>query len=235
VSYTEHPVETRTVTPCAEFPNDNPALHLGAIWVCLQATGPATCERPEAPQRVEVIAVQPEAIVVVEPEPIVLEAPEPSTDPVPPVLEAAEEEDDEEIEIVEDLVFDEVVDESPEPANAEGVDDPFVALGEVIEATARGAGASEAAIAALRVVLGRERVTADTSDELLVLREQAAAWQAILRGESEDFGACGVSSLDEWSALAIARTMGEMNRADGLRRELRRRGVAAFGLVIEAA
>jgi hypothetical protein len=29
--------------------------------------------------------------------------------------------------------------------------------------------------------------------------------------------------------------MGEMGRADGLRRELRRRGVAAFGLVIEAA
>jgi hypothetical protein len=231
-------VETRTVTPCAEFPNDNPVLHLGAIWVCLEVTGPASCERPEAPEPVVVLAVQPEAIVVVEPEPIVLEAPEPSTDPVPPVLEAVEEEDDEEIEIVEDLAFGDVVDESPEPANAEGaevVEDPFVALGEVIEGVARAAGASEAAVASLRIVLGRERVTADTSDDLLVLREQAAAWQAILRGESEDFGACGVSSLDEWSALAIAKTMGEMNRADGLRRELRRRGVAAFGLVIAAA
>ncbi len=228
-------METRTVTPCAEFPNDNPALHLGAIWVCLEVTGGASCEPPEAPEPVVVLAVQPEAIVVVEPEPIVLEAPEPSTDPVPPVLEAADEEDDEDIEIVEDLAFGDVVDESPEPANAEGVEDPFVALGEVIEATARGAGASEGAIASLRIVLGRERVTADTGDELLVLREQAAAWQGILRGESEDFGACGVSSLDEWSALAIAKTMGEMNRADGLRRELRRRGVAAFGLVIEAA
>jgi hypothetical protein len=110
-----------------------------------------------------------------------------------------------------------------------------VALGEVIEGVARAAGASEAAVASLRIVLGRERVTAETGDELLVLREQAAAWQGILRGESEDFGACGVSSLDEWSALAIAKTMGEMNRADGLRRELRRRGVAAFGLVIAAA
>jgi hypothetical protein len=228
-------VETRTVTPCAEFPNDNAALHLGAIWVCLEVTGAASCERPEAPEPVVVLAVEPEAIVVVEPEPIVLEAPEPSTDPVPLVLEAVEEEDDEDIEIVEDLAFDEVVDESPEPANAEVVEDPFVALGEVIEATARGAGASEVALASLRIVLGRERVTADTSDELLVLREQAAAWQGILRGESEDFAACGVSSLDEWSALAIAKTMGETSRADGLRRELRRRGVAAFGLVIEAA
>lgn len=221
--------------PCAEFPNDNPALHLGALWVCLETTGPATCEPPDEPEPVVVLPVEPEAIVLVEPVPIVLEPPAPSTDPVPPVLEAVEDGDDADIEIVEELVFEDVVDESPEPAHADVIDDPFVALGEVLEATARAAGASEPAIASLRIVLGRERVTADTSDELLVLREQAAAWQAILRGESEDFAACGVASLDEWSAIAVARAMGEMNRADGLRRELRRRGVAAFGLVIEAA
>jgi len=235
VSYTEQPVETHTVTPCAEFPNDNPALHLGAIWVCLEATGPATCERPFVPEPVVAITVEPEAIVVVTPEAIVLEAPEPATDPAPVVLAEEAPDDEAEIEIVEELSFDEVVDESPEPAHADASDDPFVALGEVLEATARGAGASDAAVAALRIVLGRERVTQDTSDELLVLREQAAAWQAILRGESENFAACGVASLDEWSSLAIAKSMGDMNRADGLRRELRRRGVAAFGLVIEAA
>jgi hypothetical protein len=200
-------VEHRTVTPCAEFPNDNPALHAGAIWLCLDLTGAAVCERPLEPE-------------------------------LPAALEAEVEADDDvdDIEIVDELPVIEglvMLDESPEPAPAS--DDPFVALGDVLEAVARGAGASQDAAHVLRVVLGRERVSSETGDELLVLREQAAAWQAILRGESEDFAACGVSSLDEWSSIAIARAMGEMGRADGLRRELRRRGVAAFGLVIEAA
>jgi hypothetical protein len=160
---------------------------------------------------------------------------EPPTDPTPPVLEADDDIDD--IEIVDELQFDEVIDESVDvmaDVKAEP-DDPFLALVDVLEAVARGAGAGDAALASLRLVLGRERVTEGTSDELLVLREQAAAWQAVLRGESEDFAACGVPSLDEWSSLVVARTLGEMNRAEALRRELRRRGVAAFGLVIEAA
>ena len=67
------------------------------------------------------------------------------------------------------------------------------------------------------------------------LRAQALAWQGILRGESEDFGACGGAMLDEWCAALIAGVLGQSVRADGLKRELRRRGVAAFGLVEQAA
>jgi hypothetical protein len=238
VSYTEQAVENRTVTACAEFPNDNPALHRGAIWLCLEVTGAAVCKRPP-----------PEAVVVAEvlvaeapPEPeieVVVAYPvaDPPTDPTPPVLEAEDDADD--IEIVDELAFDEVIDESPVPEvvneGEPAEEDPFVALAGVLEAVARAGGAGEAAIASLRIVLGRERVTGETSDDLLVLREQAAAWQGILRGDSEDFAACGLASLDEWSSIAVARCMGEPGRADGLRRELRRRGVAAFGLVIEAA
>jgi hypothetical protein len=59
------------------------------------------------------------------------------------------------------------------------------------------------------------------------------AWQGILRGESEDFGALG--PLDEWAADVVARVVGNPARADGIRRELRRRGVAAFGVVADAA
>jgi len=253
VSYTEQAVENRTFTPCAEFPNDNPALHGGAIWLCLEVTGAAVCERPveppvagvevaieveaevaeelEAELPVPVIEIAEELMVAAAPAPVA----EPSTDPAPPVLEAEDEGDD--IEIVDELAFDDVVDESHEPAIASepAQDDPFVALAIVLEAAAIASGARAEAIASLRIVLGRERLTAETGDDLLVLREQAAAWQAILRGESEDFAACGVASLDEWSSIAVARCMGEMGRADGLRREIRRRGVAAFGLVIEAA
>jgi hypothetical protein len=41
--------------------------------------------------------------------------------------------------------------------------------------------------------------------------------------------------LDEWCAALIAGVLGQNVRADGLKRELRRRGVAAFGLVEQAA
>ena len=241
-------MEQRAVTPCAEFPNDNPALHRGSIWRCLQLTGPAVCERPLSPPPVgapevaagplerapepEVAALPPTAS---EP-PSSASAPEPPTDPAPPVLEADDDRDD--LEIVDELAFDEVMDEPEQaPAGREGpaFGDPFAALAVVLEAVARAAGASEPAIALLHLALGRERVTAETADELLVLRGQAVAWQAILRGEGEDFAACGATALDEWSSSVIARAMGEMHRADGLRRELRRRGVAAFGLVTEAA
>lgn len=33
----------------SEFPNDNPALHRGVIWVCLEPTGPLEPERAAAP------------------------------------------------------------------------------------------------------------------------------------------------------------------------------------------
>jgi hypothetical protein len=87
----------------------------------------------------------------------------------------------------------------------------------------------------LRVLLGRERIAADAPPEHSSIRTAAAAWQAILRGESEDFSACGATTLDEWSSMLVAVALGEPARADSLRRELRRRGVAAFGLIVEAA
>jgi hypothetical protein len=222
---------------CSEFPNDNPALHRGALWVGSAVGGGAWCEAPEE----EVVEAKVESLVTAVSElasELAEVADEPPTDPGPPILEADDPDDD--IEIVEDLAFDELVDEAPAaPAPAESsvfpvADDPFVTLATVLEGVAQDAGAGVNAITSLRVVLGRERVGADTPDAMLVLREQAAAWQAILRNESEDFSGCGVSSLDEWSAIVVATAMGEMHRADGLRRELRRRGVAAFGLV-EAA
>jgi len=65
-------------------------------------------------------------------------------------------------------------------------------------------------------------------------RAQIDAWRAILRGTSDDFGACGGAMLDEWAADLIACLLGSRGKATALRRELRARGVAAFGLV-EAA
>jgi hypothetical protein len=61
------------------------------------------------------------------------------------------------------------------------------------------------------------------------------AWRAILRGEGEDFGPCGASTLDERCADFVARLLPAPARVDILRRDLRARGVAAFGLLLHAA
>jgi hypothetical protein len=62
----------------------------------------------------------------------------------------------------------------------------------------------------------------------------ARAWQSVIRGQAEDFSACGTETLDEWAAGIVARVVSS-SRADSIRRELRRRGVAAFGFMAEAA
>ena len=64
---------------------------------------------------------------------------------------------------------------------------------------------------------------------------RCAAWRAILLGTSDDFGPCGASMLDEFAADLLARAMGALGQTPSLKRELRTRGVAAFGLVDVAA
>jgi hypothetical protein len=62
----------------------------------------------------------------------------------------------------------------------------------------------------------------------------AAAWRSVLRGETSDFSACGDSTLDGWTAdLLKAFGVGQGTATD-VRRELRRRGVAAFGMLLAA-
>ena len=209
MSYMVAAMSDQVLAACAEFPNDNPGLHLGAIWYGAEVTGAPVCE--PAP-----------------------------TAPTPPVIEADDEADD--IEIVETLAFEDAVDESPEPPApvTESVpptasDDPFATLVATLEDVARAAGADDAAMGTLLCLLGRTRLDAAAPDASHGLRAQALAWQGILRGESEDFGACGAAMLDEWCAALIAGVLGQNVRADGLKRELRRRGVAAFGLVEQAA
>jgi hypothetical protein len=62
----------------------------------------------------------------------------------------------------------------------------------------------------------------------------AAAWRSVLRGATSDFSACGDSTLDGWTAdLLKAFGVGQGTTTD-VRRELRRRGVAAFGMLLAA-
>ncbi len=64
----------------------------------------------------------------------------------------------------------------------------------------------------------------------------AAAWRAVLRGESDDLAACEDSMLDDWAADLLATLLDAPDsRRRELKRELRRSGVAAFGMISVAA
>ena len=301
------------VSLAAEFPNDNPALHCGAIWVCLEVTGAAVavCEARPRLAPPEPMASEPEPVIAVEPEPVIaarpaLAVPELEVEivvPVPDTIDAAMtfapaaalievaasanvdlplavalepeveavpeariscvvpvgqhhaiDEDDDEI----------VVEELPpldEAASVEGAvvaesmvvpaasNDPYTILLNTLVDVALGAGSPYVA-SLLPALLFEGRLEDGMPGEVvqalaeaniangaalsLAFVAQMNAWRAILLGASDDFGACGAAMLDEWAADLVARLLGAPSRAPALRRELRSRGVAAFGLV-EAA
>jgi hypothetical protein len=209
---------------CSEFPNDNPALHHGAIWGCEETLGPATCARRE----IEVEADVPEEIAVAVAEPVAVADAVADADPPAESI--------------------------PDPVNAP--EDPFATLLRLLEEVARASGSHDDTAVALRATLGETRITptsfSPTATEALVAGQcleqtstgikrtelftlRVLAWQGILRGEGEDFAACGSATLDEWAADLLGRCMGTPALTPALRRELRNRGVAAFGLVAQAA
>jgi hypothetical protein len=59
----------------------------------------------------------------------------------------------------------------------------------------------------------------------------SSAWQKMLRGEAENLAVCGESTLDGWTADLIARLVAKPAMASAIRRDLRRRGIAAFGML----
>jgi hypothetical protein len=197
--------------PCAEFPNDNPALYELVVSACRDSLGMPTQEPAEGLELIERTAPG-------------------------------------------DFECEEIMPTAPEAA--EPTSDPFTNLVIVLESVARDVGGVDGAARILRGLLGMERLEAaalpEISIEALVAGAQlertstgarrtdaftqtVRAWQGILRGESEDFAMCGSAALDEWSADVLARALGNAMLATQLRRELRQRGVAAFGLVAEAA
>ena len=174
-------------------------------------------------------------------------------------------EDAEPIEIVDELSFDDAVDDGlvvAEPAGTSeepAPSDPFTRLVSSLEEVARGLGARDEGIACLAALFGQTRLDGfnpgERAVEALVAADVVArgargfsrsqtftakvlAWQGILRGESEDFSlpdGGALEPLDEWAADLVARIVGLPGREEGIRRDLRRRGIAAFGLVAEAA
>jgi hypothetical protein len=89
---------------------------------------------------------------------------------------------------------------------------------------------AQARLIAARVLV-RSDAALSPSD---VFTSMAGAWRGVLRGVTNDLSACGASTLDGWSAeLLSAFGVGQGGVTD-VRRELRRRGVAAFGMLLAA-
>ncbi len=143
-----------------------------------------------------------------------------------------------------------------EPQPDPCVRDAFVTFAAVLSRVALELSASAGDAGLLNALLGMKRMegyspAADCTEALVAGRiailgprglvrttqftDEVLSWQRLLRGQSEDFAACGTSTLDEWAANLVACATGDVTRTQAIRRELRRYGIAAFGLVTEAA
>ncbi len=220
----------------SELPNDNPLLSDPCGILALLAAHPDPLSSVPPPPQSGVVALQPAV-------------------PDGSDTEDTETEDapEEGIEIVDE--FDPVEFEIAEPCAEEPTaQDPFAMFVQTLVCVAQDAGCTRAA-ALLPALLEGGQVEAGALGEPAIdglvnagvlargpsglvggesFRQTADAWRAILRGDSDDFGACGPRMLDEWAADLVARIVAAPAKTEQLRRELRTRGVAAFGLVLAA-
>jgi len=145
----------------------------------------------------------------------------------------------------------------PEPLPGPEITNYFSIFLATLAEVARAHGVHDDLVGAIPGILGAERLEVRSLDEALVeglvirglltrgesglvvrsdaVVRTAAAWRGALDGAEPDFSACGTAMFDEWSADLVARLAGTPQKVEILRRDLRGRGVAAFGLLVEAA
>jgi len=220
----------------SEFPNDNAAISSGAVWVCNGLTGAATAEVPP--------------FEPVPNEPFVFWFEDDDELEGPVELQGSSE--GLSVKICEALDDDPEVGPLVESTEQPPASAAFAHFERALTAILMAHGASRSA-ALLPKLLRLESIPADAlaKDVQLTLqsrgyldgntrysaryRELCGAWTAVLTGASEDFSACGTTTLDRFGAELVAALLAvPATRADELRRELRKSGVAAFG-VLEAA
>lgn len=162
---------------------------------------------------------------------------------------AGEDEEAGLIEIVDEIVFDEPCRDEPSlPV------DPFDHFVAAAESAVDVLGGTADCLKLVRGLLGAARlhvevpsaaVDALSSAGLLTtsggriarsqtLTEQVSAWKAVLSGQNDDLSSCGSRTLDEWAAELLVSVLGGRIGFETVRRELRRQGVAAFGVVVAA-
>jgi hypothetical protein len=212
----------------SEFPNDNPELHDGLVWAAptpcapalptlrLRQSPPVRVLRPEWERRSDPVIVESAPVVPTIAETVLAETTLAETTPVEETVSGFE---------------------------------AFVgALSGIL--AERGATRAAANVGAL---LGQERLARDAFDaptrKVLAARGLidaktgrptpefsvvAHAWRDVLEGASGDLSACGNTTLDVWGAELLSALLGARERSEELRRALRQRGVAAFGMLAAA-
>ncbi len=269
----------------AEFPNDNPELHDGALWVVSRPCSPARLllraesEPPPAPAEgefelpdagddgvldididIELFEAPAAVAAPAEFEPVALPA-----EPDPVQLEAAPETSQLEAALEAPAAGqleaepEAPVDEQPAgepPVDQQPAEDQFAVFLSALVRVAMDAGATRIA-AALPAFIEQGLMPSDglapgvvqalTARGFAEVRtgglaisaacaETAQAWRRVLSGESDDLSACGTSTLDAWAAELLAAALdASPDSVKKLRRELRRQGVAAFGIIAQAA
>jgi hypothetical protein len=244
----------------SEFPNDNAEISGGAIWIGAELTGPARLELAAyAPVKAEAfvlffdddegyvdgpveLELSGGALSVAVHTPVLAEpVHEIAPRHVEPVHEIAPTR---EVELTCEVETSTEVESSPAPA--------FAHFEAALTTALMAQGASRSA-ALLPRLLRLESLPPDavTKDVLLTLQSRGyldsntrysqkfrvlcGAWSAVLQGSSQDFAACGTTTLDRFGADLLAALLAvPATRADELRRQLRKAGIAAFG-VLEAA
>jgi hypothetical protein len=244
----------------SEFPNDNPELHDGLVWACPAPCAPALPTlrlRESGPVRVLKPGWDPATPIPPAAAPAAFApALEPELREVAPAAGAAFETP---VSEVADAVA-ELASAEPEPVggpDSEAKDGPspsgFEAFVAALSAILAERGATRAA-ANVGALLGQTRLARDAFDaetkKVLAARGfvdtktarptpefsvVAQAWREVLDGANGDLSACGSATLDVWGADIAAALLGSpRERTDDIRRALRQRGVAAFGMLAAA-
>ncbi|MGA3123458.1 MAG: hypothetical protein ABSF69_22030 [Polyangiaceae bacterium] len=236
------------VAVCAEFPNNIHVVHGGAIWWWEEPLGHASCQ-PAGGEGSDSCAERHDAT---------------DPDELAGIIEVVDElafETVDEPPFVAEPPLSWRIDGAEVPRWHEREQEPcihdaFVTFAAVLSRVALECGANAGDAELVKALLGIKRMEeylpgADCTEALVAGRiailappglvrtpqftDEVLSWQRLLRGESDDFAACGTSTLDEWAANLVARATGDVTRTQAIRRELRRYGIAAFGLVTEAA
>jgi hypothetical protein len=220
----------------SEFPNDNAEISGGAIWIGAELTGPARLElAPYQPVKAEAF------VLFFDDEEGELELDGP--------LELEMSTGSLSLTVHEPEPLHENERQHVEPVNEIAVATAFAHFEAALAAALMAQGASRAA-ALLPRLLRLEPLPADTVAKEVWLtlqsrgyldsngrysqkfRDLCTAWSAVLQGSSQDFAACGTTTLDRFGADLLAALLAvPATRADELRRQLRKAGIAAFGVL----
>lgn len=212
----------------AEFPNDNPELHDGLVWVCASPCAkPIPTLRLRPSERGRARLLQPSWVA----------APEVAPESGPAIVEASVHESETNPSVPEPPVastpFEAFVIAMVRVAMAEGASRAASLLPSLLGTTAFEALPSGHP---LRESLVKQGILSGATGRLApAFSRLAAAWWGLLEGAPGDVTALGNSTLDGFGAeLLAALVPGATGGRERLRRALRKHGVAAFGMLAAA-